>query len=231
MSSNGINEKKLAGKEAAKHIESGMIVGLGTGSTVQYTIEQLAERVRSQGLKIKGVSTSKATTKLAEELGIPLLTLGDIDEIDVTIDGADEVDPDFNGIKGGGGALLIEKIVAHASRKNIWVVDSGKLVSQLGKFPLPVEVMPFGFRQIYGALEKSGLHPTMRKTNEERYVTDNGNHIIDLNLDKIEDPAALETWLNLLPGVVENGLFLRRADVVIAGKNGSTETFEKSKGE
>jgi ribose 5-phosphate isomerase A len=218
------SEKKLAGEEAVKFIETGMIVGLGTGSTVRYTIEKLAQRIHNEGLEIKGVSTSTSTTALSEELGIPLLSLSDTDEIDVTIDGADEIDPQLNGIKGGGGALLFEKIVSATSKKNIWVADSGKIVSKLGAFPLPVEVVPFGFRQVYNTLKSERFNPVARETDGKRYVTDNGNWIIDLHLGKIHDPVALESRLNGLPGVVENGLFLNRVNTVITAKNGSIKT-------
>ncbi|HMQ69513.1 MAG TPA: ribose 5-phosphate isomerase A, partial [Ignavibacteria bacterium] len=150
-----------------------MIVGLGSGSTVFFTIKKLGELV-SAGLNIKCVSTSSSTTRIAQESGIEIITLDSVNEIDLTIDGADEVDREFNGIKGGGGALLFEKIVALYSRKNIWIVDSEKLVHQLGKYPLPVEVIPFGHKRVFEIMRGSDLNPVIRKKADEIYYTDSG---------------------------------------------------------
>lgn len=217
-----MDEKKLAGEKAAEFIKDDMIVGLGTGSTVYYTIAKLGEMVK-EGLKIKAVSTSTATTNLARSLGIELFPIDEIESIDITIDGADEVDEMFNGIKGGGGALLFEKIVASASKKNIWVVDSKKVVKTLGKFPLPVEVIPFGHKHLYKKFEDKGMNPVIRKVEHNYFLTDSNNNIIDLNLSSIENPQELSNWLKGLPGVVENGLFLNYADVVIIGKDNDVE--------
>ena len=156
-----------------------MIVGLGTGSTVAFMLQKLSERIKS-GLNISAVSTSQATTKLANSLGIKISNLADVDEIDITIDGADEVDENLNGIKGGGGALLHEKIIASNSKKNIWIVDSSKLVKTLGKFPLPIEAVKFGCTNLCIKLETNGFKPTIRMKGNTRFITDENNYIVDV---------------------------------------------------
>ncbi|OFG28568.1 ribose 5-phosphate isomerase A [Listeria monocytogenes] len=223
-----MNQKKLAGEKACEWIEDGMVVGLGTGSTVYYTIEKLGQMVNN-GLHITGVATSDETTKQAEKLGIPLKSLNDVTEIDVTIDGADEIDTNFQGIKGGGGALLREKMVASASLKNIWVVSEEKLVRTLGKFPLPLEVIPFGWKQIERTLAKEQIQTNLRKqSNEEVYVTNNGNYILDIVNQSFTDAEMWQEKLAQIPGVVEHGLFLDYVDVIICGKaNGETEIIKK----
>ncbi|OFG64974.1 ribose-5-phosphate isomerase RpiA [Listeria monocytogenes] len=223
-----MNQKKLAGEKACEWIEDGMVVGLGTGSTVYYTIEKLGQMVNN-GLHITGVATSEETTKQAKKLGIPLKSLNDITEIDVTIDGADEIDTNFQGIKGGGGALLREKMVASASLKNIWVVSEEKLVRSLGKFPLPLEVIPFGWKQIERTLAKEQIQTNLRKqTNGEVYVTNNGNYILDIVNQSFTDAKMWQEKLAQIPGVVEHGLFLDYVDLIICGKaNGETEIIKK----
>ncbi|OFG21580.1 ribose 5-phosphate isomerase A [Listeria monocytogenes] len=223
-----MNQKKIAGEKACEWIEDGMIVGLGTGSTVYYTIEKLGQMVNN-GLHITGVATSDETTKQAEKLGIPLKALNDVTEIDVTIDGADEIDTNFQGIKGGGGALLREKMVASASLKNIWVVSEEKLVRTLGKFPLPLEVIPFGWKQIERKLAKEQIQTNLRKqSNGEVYVTNNGNYILDIVNQSFTDAEMWQEKLAQIPGVVEHGLFLDYVDVIICGKaNGETEIIKK----
>ncbi|MCQ56344.1 ribose-5-phosphate isomerase RpiA [Listeria monocytogenes] len=223
-----MNQKKLAGEKACEWIEDGMVVGLGTGSTVYYTIEKLGQMVNN-GLHITGVATSDETTKQAEKLGIPLKSLNDVTEIDVTIDGADEIDTNFQGIKGGGGALLREKMVASASLKNIWVVSEEKLVRTLGKFPLPLEVIPFGWKQIERTLAKEQIQTNLRKqSNGEVYVTNNGNYILDIVNQSFTDAEIWQEKLTQIPGVVEHGLFLDYVDVIICGKvNGETEIIKK----
>ncbi|EAC3172128.1 ribose-5-phosphate isomerase RpiA [Listeria monocytogenes] len=223
-----MNQKKLAGEKACEWIEDGMVVGLGTGSTVYYTIEKLGQMVNN-GLHITGVATSDETTKQAEKLGIPLKSLNDVTEIDVTIDGADEIDTNFQGIKGGGGALLREKMVASASLKNIWVVSEEKLVRTLGKFPLPLEVIPFGWKQIERTLAKEQIQTNLRKqSNGEVYVTNNGNYILDIVNQSFTDAEMWQEKLAQIPGVVEHGLFLDYVDVIICGKaNGETEIIKK----
>ena len=219
-------EKRLAAEKATEFIENGMTVGLGTGSTVFYAIIKLGSLVKN-GLMIKAVSTSDATTQLAQSLGITLISVDEVNDIDLTIDGADEVDKSLNGIKGGGGALLFEKIVALSSKRNIWVIDSNKLVDKLGKFPLPVEVVPYGYRRVLKILEERNLNPIIRKNGSENYFTDSGNYIFDLHLDEINNPAKLDYDLKLITGVIETGLFINVVDNIIIGKDDSTEMIER----
>jgi ribose 5-phosphate isomerase A len=223
-----MNEKQIAGEKAVEFIKEKMTIGLGSGSTAVFMVRKLGEMVK-QGLNVKCVSTSNETTSLALSLGIPLVSIDEIDEIDLTIDGADEVDPHFNGIKGGGGALLFEKIIAAASKKIIWVVDSSKMVNKLGKYPLPLEVLPFGYKQTLKRLKQLKYNPVIRSKNNKMFVTDGNNYIIDLHLEKIDNPVSMEKELNMIPGVVENGLFINKADIVIVGKNGNAEVLRKEK--
>ena len=225
-----MNEKKIAAEYAINFIEDGMIVGLGTGSTVAFMLQKLSERIKS-GLNISAVSTSQATTKLANSLGIKISNLADVDEIDITIDGADEVDENLNGIKGGGGALLHEKIIASNSKKNIWIVDSSKLVKTLGKFPLPIEAVKFGCTNLGIKLETNGFKPTIRMKGNTRFITDENNYIIDLEIDKILNPAGLDAKLKSFAGVVETGLFYGVADTVIVGVGNKIKIFNKKKRE
>ena len=223
-----MDEKKIAAEYSVNYTEDGMIIGLGTGSTVSLMLQKLAERIKS-GLKITAVSSSQATSKLASSLGIKLLPLSEVEEIDVTIDGADEVDEKLNGIKGGGGALLYEKIIASNSKKNIWIVDSSKLVKTLGKFPLPIEVVQFGVTQLCIKLEKDGFKPAIRMKGGRRFITDNNNFIVDLRMDKISDPVSLDIKLKSFPGVVETGLFYNIADEVVVGAGKEVKIFSKKK--
>lgn len=216
--------KYVSAKRASEYVEDGMKVGLGTGSTAAWLVRCLGERVRKEGLKIKGVPTSSRTAKLALELGIELLTLDEAKWLDLTIDGADEFDASLNLIKGGGGAHLQEKIVATASDKMIVITDTSKKVDMLGAFPLPLEVIPFGWQTtrmlVEEALENmnvSGRQTTLRMNGDAPFVTDEGNHILDLHLQRIVNPRELSLALNQMPGVVENGLFLDICDVVIVG--------------
>lgn len=220
-----MNEKKLAGEKAAEFVKDGMILGLGTGSTVKFFLLKLKELI-SKGLKVKGVSSSNSTTSLALSYSIPLISIDEVKKIDMTIDGADEVDENFNGIKGGGGALLYEKIVASASKKNIWIIDSSKLVTTLGNFPLPVEIVSFGYKQTMHKLEASGLSPVLRKKNGKIFISDSGNFIADLNLNKIENPAKVSKEIKLVNGVIENGLFLNVPDLVLVGTGGEVKVLE-----
>lgn len=221
-----MNEKQLAAEKSIEFIIDGMTLGLGTGSTVFFLVKKLAERVK-QGLNIKCVSTSIQTSELAKSLGIIILNLNEVEVIDLTIDGADEVDRNLNGIKGGGGALLFEKIVAAASQKVIWIVDSSKYVSKLGKFPLPIEVIPFGSNHLLKRFTDSGFNPAIRKKGSEIFITDSGNRIIDLHLNEIEHSLKLEQEIKLIPGVVEVGLFNNIANMVIVGKGNSTEIISR----
>jgi len=209
--------KRIAAEAAVAHVRDGMVVGLGTGSTARYVVLALGERVKA-GLKIKGVPTSRGTAELARKSGIPLVETEDSWAIDVDIDGADQVDPQLNLIKGGGGALLKEKIVATAARQVIIVVDHTKLVPALGNsFPLPVEVVPFGWGSTARQIDELGMKPVLRERNGEIFRTEAGHYILDLHIGRIENPAELETRLNLIPGVVETGLFVGRTDILMVG--------------
>jgi len=221
-----MNSKKRAGEKAVEFINDGMIIGLGTGSTVYYTIVKLSEKVK-EGLNIKVVSTSSSTTQLAQQLGITLIPFEKVDSIDLTIDGADEVDSLLNGIKGGGGALLYEKLVATSSNKVIWVIDENKIVESLGKFPLPIEVVPFAYHQVLNKLKELKLNPVIRMYNNNYYITDGQHYIIDLFIQKIENPYALEKMIKLIPGVVDTGLFLNVADTIIIGRENTVEIISK----
>ncbi len=222
-----MNSKKMVGEKAADLVEEGMTVGLGTGSTAHWAIRKLGERVK-EGLGITAIATSKESESLAKELKIPLVSFGEIDQIDLTIDGADEVDPNLNLIKGGGGALLREKIIAAASEKVIIIVDETKLVKQFGAFPLPVEVVPFGVESTKAKVEKLGFTAKIRMTEENnRFITDNGNLILDCAFDRIENPEKISQDLNGIPGVVENGLFIQLASTVYVGYgNGEIKSFD-----
>ena len=219
--------KKQAGVRAAQYVKDGMVVGLGTGSTAYYFVAEIGRRVQEEGLQVVGVTTSSATTAQAQTLGIPLKSVDDIDSIDVTVDGADEVDRNFNGIKGGGGALLMEKIVATPTKDYIWVVDESKLVKTLGAFKLPVEVVQYGAERLYRQFDKQGYKPSFRQKDGKRFVTDMQNFIIDLDLKVIEDAEALANELDHTVGVVEHGLFLNMISKVIVGTPDGPVIIEK----
>ncbi len=209
--------KREAARASVAYVQDGHVVGLGTGSTARHMIMALAERVKT-GLRVTGVPTSRETADLARAQGIPLLETEDAWTIDLAIDGADQVDPHLNLIKGGGGALLKEKIVAAAARRLIIVVDHTKRVPVLGRpFPLPVEVAAFGWGSTARQIEKLGIKAVIRQRDGRHYRTEAGNHILDLHIDRIDNPAALEIQLNLLPGVVETGLFVGRTDLLLVG--------------
>jgi ribose 5-phosphate isomerase A len=219
--------KRQAAARALGHVQDGMKLGLGTGSTARHFVDLLGEKVRA-GMKIVGVPTSEATRAQAEACGIPLTTLDDIDRLDLTVDGADEMDPALNLIKGGGGALLREKIVAAASDRMIVIADDTKWVDVLGRFPLPVEVIPFGLaateRAMAAAFAEAGVSGQMgvRKGRDGHvFVTDGGHWIIDAHLGRINDAPRLAGLLSLIPGVVEHGLFIGLASIaVLAGAQG-----------
>lgn len=211
-------EKQAAARRSLDFVRDGYVVGLGSGSTASYAIRFLGERVAA-GLKIRGFPTSILSRDLAASLGIPLVDFDECFEIDVTIDGADEINPALQLIKGGGGALLREKIVASASHKMVIVADSSKQVPVLGKFPLPVEIVPFAQLILARRIASLGASVTLRKDQAGRpFITDEGHHILDCSFGKIRDPARLADELKGMPGVVEHGLFLDLADVVLIGK-------------
>lgn len=210
--------KKMAAERSVDFVEDNMILGLGTGSTVVYMVEALAKRVQAEHLNLTCVCTSIRTEEQAKSLGIPVKALNDVDHIDLTIDGADEVDANFQGIKGGGAAHLFEKLVATTSTRNIWIVDQEKVVDTIGRFPLPVEVIPFGSQQVFNKMVKEGLNPEFRMTADGQHVlTDSKNYVIDLHLNKINHPHLLASWLSEQVGVVEHGLFLDIVDQVVVG--------------
>jgi ribose 5-phosphate isomerase A len=213
-------EKQLAARAAVQLVEAGNIVGLGSGSTAAHAVRFLAERVRD-GLKIVGVPTSLKTKQLAEQLGIRLTTLEQNPKIDIDIDGADEIDPQLNLIKGGGGAFLREKIIASVSRRFIVIGDSAKQVTCLGKFPLPVEVIPFAQPLIKIRIEALGAQVSLRQyAYGNPYVTDEGHHILDCTFGQIADPGDLVQKLRSIPGVVEHVLFIGMAEMALVARNG-----------
>ncbi len=216
--------KFLAAKRATEFVEDGMKVGLGTGSTAAWMVRCLGERVREEGLRVIGVPTSTRTAQLARQVGVPIATLDEAKWLDLTIDGADEFDPDLNLIKGGGAALLQEKIVATASDQMIVIADAAKEVAALGAFPLPIEVIPFGWQtskalveEMLVSLDVMSRDVTLRMNGAAPLVTDESNYILDLHLKRIGNPRQLALVLNQIPGVVENGLFIDICDIVVIG--------------
>lgn len=216
-----LNPKQLAAERATTHIEDHMVVGLGTGTTAYFAIVKLAKMVAA-GLDVRCIPTSESSAGLAREQGIPLTTFAEVDHIDVTIDGADEVDPAFNLTKGGGGALLREKFVASASNIELIVVDESKLKERLGAFPLPVEVVPFGWQLTQRRLEALGCRARLRSGEAGPFATDNGNYILDCSFGRIENPPALEQRITDICGIVECGIFTGLADRIIIGRSDGT---------
>jgi len=217
------NLKQMAAEKAVDDfVTDGMIVGLGTGSTAYYAIKRIGELV-SKGFRLTCVATSVQSENIAKECGITVVDVDDVEYIDVTIDGADEVDPNMQLIKGLGGALLREKIVASASRSEVIIVDESKLVERLGtKCPLPVEVLIFGHKKTKKALERQGCSAVLRIRDGAPFVTDSGNYIYDCEFKGIDNPFFLETRINVIPGVVDNGLFLNTATAVVVSSADGT---------
>ncbi len=216
--------KFVAAKRAVDFVQNGMKVGLGTGSTAAWMVRCLAERVREEGLRVTGVPTSSRTAELARQLGITITSLDDAKWLDLTIDGADEFDGNLNLIKGGGAALLQEKIVATASDQMIVIADAAKEVTTLGAFALPVEVIPFGWQTTKALIEETlvsldvlNRDCTLRMNGDRPLITDEANYIVDLHLRRIGNPRQLALVLNQIPGVVENGLFIDICDIVVVG--------------
>ena len=228
MENAAVQGKKLAAAKAVEYIRNGMTIGLGTGSTAYWAIQGIGEKVKN-GLSVKAIATSIQSDTLARELGIPMVPFPEIDHLDITIDGADEVDEHLNLIKGGGGALLREKIVASVTRFYIIIVDESKLVRHLGKFPLPVEVAPFGWELTFRRLQELGGAPRMRMAGDGApYLTDNQHYILDTSFGLIADPARLHERVSAITGVMEDGFFIGMADVVIAGlSDGGTRMLER----
>lgn len=230
--------KFVAAKRAAALVEDGMRVGLGTGSTAAWLVRCLAERVENDGLRFRGVPTSSRTAELARDLGLEVISLDEARWLDLTIDGADEFDTDLNLIKGGGGALLQEKIVATASDQMVVIADAAKEVENLGAFPLPIEVIPFGWQtsqalveEVLISMDVMGRQATLRMNSDHPYVTDEGNYVLDLHLARIGNPRQLSMVLNQVPGIVENGLFIDICDQVVIGyADGRVETRDINAG-
>ncbi len=228
MTSNDLDHlKQAAALRAVEYVHDGMIVGLGTGSTAKHMVIALGEKVRT-GMRLLGVATSAETAALARQSGIPLIDSENRWEIDVAIDGADQVDPGFNLIKGGGGALLKEKIVAASAKQFIVMVDHTKQVPVLGgSFPLPIEVIPFGWGSTAWQIETlTKSRVVLRERNGAPFRTEAGNLILDAHIDRIDRPGELETALNVIPGVVETGLFVGRTNVLIVGTPQGVHTFD-----
>lgn len=223
-----MNAKQAAGYRAAEWVEDGMIVGLGTGSTAYYAIEKIGQRV-AQGLKIKAIATSNASEELAKKYNIPLIRAAEVERLDLAIDGADEVDANMALTKGGGGALLREKLVAINSERFIVIADHSKMVPHLGNFKLPIEIVPFCYEWTFGQLQRIYNVPIeMRTRDGELYITDNGNYIADASFGVISDPGKLSHELKAMTGVVEHGLFVDIAHTVVVGyEDGRTEVIEK----
>ncbi|MEK5062263.1 ribose-5-phosphate isomerase RpiA [Cytobacillus sp. FSL R5-0596] len=219
-------QKKAAGEKAAEFVRSGMTIGLGSGSTVFWFLKRLGELINA-GLTVRGVPSSLRTEGWAREFNIPLTDFSKTQLLDLAIDGADEVDPYFNLTKGGGGSLLREKIVDAYAKKLIIIVDESKLVNQLGKFPLPVEVVPFGWELTSNRIAELGAIPQLRVNDGEIFVSNNGNYILDCQFEKIPNPKELHNQLKQMTGVVETGLFIDMTDLVLVGSTGKVDSLKK----
>ncbi|MFC3157876.1 ribose-5-phosphate isomerase [Chryseobacterium arachidis] len=220
-------EKQIAALEAVKYVRDHTIIGLGTGSTVYYAIEEIGQLIK-QGLQIQAVPTSVSTQKLAESLGIPLIDINMVDKIDLTIDGADEFTEDLKLIKGGGGALLREKIVASMTIEEIIIADSSKKVETLGNFKLPIEVIPFASNYVKNQISQLGGLGNIRFIKDDIFITDEGNYIMDADFGLIKDPVTLSDQLNTIEGIVGHGLFINLTTKIIMGSNDSIISFEKT---
>ncbi|MGJ9459617.1 ribose-5-phosphate isomerase RpiA [Oceanobacillus sp. CF4.6] len=219
-------EKKLAAEASVDFIKDGMVVGLGSGSTVNWMVRKLGEKVK-EGFNIKGIPSSKKTERLALEVGVPLTDFASVDRIDIAIDGADEIDRNLNLLKGGGGSLVREKIVDVNADQFIVIVDQSKVVEELGEFPLPIEVLQFGWEITAKKIAELGGDPVIRIKDEKRFISDNGNYILDCKFDKISEPEELHEKLKRLTGVVETGIFTNMVDKVIIGRKDEVEVLTK----
>jgi ribose 5-phosphate isomerase A len=216
MENSALNGKKIAAGKAIEYVQNGMTLGLGTGSTAYWAIRGIGDMIKN-GLSVRAVATSVQSEDLALEMNIPLIPFAEVNRLDITIDGADEVDPAFNLIKGGGGALLREKIVAAATNFYIIIVDESKLVKQLGRFPLPVEVAPFAWELTMRRLTELGCTAKRRLAGDKPFLTDNQHFILDCSFGAIPEPAKLHRQVSDITGVMEDGLFIGMANIVIAG--------------
>ena len=227
------DQKKAAANAALRFVKSGVKMGLGTGSTANYFIEAMAQKVKEEKLEIECVPTSNATRQLAQSLGLKLVTLEEAPYLDITVDGADEFNPQFQLIKGGGGAMLREKLVASSSKFMVVIADESKKVQTLGKFSLPVEVSPFAVKATAWKMERAFVHlklkpkMTLRSRNGQPFVTESGNPIIDCALDAIPEPEKLDGLLNNTPGVVETGLFINICGIVLMGTDKGVKEFKR----
>ena len=213
--------KKAAAEKAVEYVEDGMVLGLGSGTTVYWFLKRLGELV-DQGLNIKGIPSSLRTEGWAKEFGIPLTDFSKVETLDLAIDGADEIDPNFQLTKGGGGSLVREKLVNAHAKRVIIIADESKMVDHLGSFPLPVEVVPFAWQRTADKIAILGGTPVLRQRNGDVFVSNNGNYILDCSFGRIEDPITLHTNLKLLLGVVETGLFIDMTDkVILSGPEGA----------
>lgn len=220
-----MTEKKNAAIKAAEYIEDNMTVGLGTGSTAYYVIERVGQLVK-HGLNIKAVATSLSTANIASGFNIPLVSIDEVERIDLAIDGVDEIDGGFNAIKGGGGALFREKMVAALADRVIWIMDSSKVVDAIGTFPLPVEILKYGYNHILRKLELLLLSPVLRLKSDGPFLTDNHNYIVDLRIGKGFDIKYVSEQLKAIPGVLETGLFLNMCDRIIVGIKDEVKVIE-----
>jgi ribose 5-phosphate isomerase A len=223
-----VDPKEAAAMEAVKYVEDGMVVGLGSGSTANIAIKMIGEKIRADDIEVIGIPTSAASDLLGRAVGIKIGDLDDHRLVDMTIDGADEVDAELNLVKGLGGALVREKMVAASTRVEMIVVDASKLVEHLGQnAPVPVEIINFSYNSTVRRLATLGCEPVIRVADGRPFVTDNGNLIADCRFDTIDDPESMESRLNLVPGVVDNGLFIGLADKVIVGSENGVRIIER----
>ena len=220
-----MDKKKIAGEKAAEYVKDGMTLGLGTGSTAFHAVNAVGELVK-KGMKLRAVPTSRATEAQARELGIPLLTIDEVDHIDLAIDGVDEIDPAFNAIKGGGGALYREKVVATLADEVVWIMDDSKLVEHIGAFHLPVEIAQYGSKQAMAKMAEYGWNPVLRVCDGKTFVTDNGNFIADLHLGAGFDIQDVYSKLSGMLGVLEHGLFLNMCKRIIVGTDEGVQVTE-----
>ncbi len=222
-----MEKKRVAGQKSTEYIKDGMILGLGTGSTAYYMIKEVGSMVQG-GMNLKAVVTSKSTENLAKEFKIPLVSIDKVDRIDLAIDGVDEIDKEFNAIKGGGGALFREKIVASLAKEVIWIMDDSKLVDRIGKFPLPVEILPYGYKHVISKLQSYSLNPVIRMQDDKFFITDNGNYIVDLYIGDPININEIYSKVNVITGVLETGLFINTCNRIIVGTDSGAEVIENT---